>query len=270
MKKIMISIGLCLVGFVTVAQNVDEVNNAAYVNKRGVYLLPQAGDFALGINASPLLGYLGSFFSNSGNEAPKLSSQTFYGKYFLEDNRAIRAKLKLDLSNAVYKGFDNTTESDIQRESKSSVGLGIGYEFRRGSGRVQGFYGGEFLLGYGGKKDKYEYDEKMSEGDPDRIVKLKHGKRFSFGPGAFAGVEYFFAPQLSLGCEVGLGLIFSATGQSQTITETWDSDNDRSENQTEKSKTNDWNLKIKTDTGGSIFGDNATYSFVSIFLMFHF
>jgi hypothetical protein len=64
-----------------VAQNVDEINNAAYVNKRGVYLLPQAGDFALGVDATPFLEYLGNLFSGS-YDAPMFGGGSIYGKYF--------------------------------------------------------------------------------------------------------------------------------------------------------------------------------------------
>jgi len=267
MKKIVILIGLCLVGFATMAQNVDEVNNAAYVSKRGVYLLPQAGDFALGIDASPFLRYLGNFFSNNGFEdAPNLWDQTtIYGKYFLEDNRAIRAKFSLGMFNEVNKGPGS---NDVERISESNLGMGIGYEFRRGNGRVQGFFGGEALLGYGGGKRKFEY-ARMTEDDVDeRLIEVKYGKTFSMGAGAFTGVEYFFAPQMSLGCELGLGLLFSATGKSKETYEYWD--DDRSRTRTETAKTSSWDFNARTFNGGAIFRDNATYASVSIFLMFHF
>jgi len=299
MKKIIISIGLCLVGFVTVAQNVDEVNNAAFVNKRGVYLLPQAGDFALGIDASPILGYLGNIFSSSGNYAPDLSSQTIYGKYFLEDNRAIRVKLSLGLFNTVNKGFvrddvayedDYATDKtviDVERISNSFVGLNVGYEFRRGSGRVQGFYGGEVMLGYDGGKNKYDYANRMNEDNtnpssfnfdgrnllPYRVIQSKNGTFFA-GLGAFAGAEYFIAPQVSLGCEVGLGFIFSSTGKRKTTFEKWDIEDEKAKIQTVKDVSGEkWrnarNFQVGTYTGNGFFGEYS-YSSVSIFLMFHF
>ena len=296
MKKIVISIGLCLVGFVSMAQNVDEVNNAAYVSKRGVYLLPQAGDFAIGIDVDPFLTYLGSFFSNYGNTAPDLSSQTIYGKYFLDDNRAVRAKLMLGLFNAVNKGFvlDNAafvsnpatdrTVVDIERTSGSEVLLQAGYEFRRGNGRVQGFYGGEIVLGYGGGKVKYDYGNRMtaevkapltydfySSSSPQasdyRPTEIKLGKTFLAGLGAFAGVEYFFAPQLSLGCELGLGFVFENTGQNKATIEEWNYVADRREVNSTKNQSGDsW----------SNYGTNArnlgggTYTTANLFLLFHF
>jgi len=257
MKKIIVSIGLCLIGYVTMAQNVDDVNNAAYVNKRGVYLLPQAGDFALGIDATSFLEYLGNIFS-SYNSAPDFGEQTIYGKYFIEDTRAIRARLSLGLSTTVHKGvvrndaaFDLDPDSeatlfDAQRLSGSNVELGIGYEFRRGNGRVQGFCGGEFILGYGSEKEKYVYANAVQEdfllpdfydfgknlvnittGNPPttttigRVTEVKPRRTFSVGLGTFAGVEYFFAPQMSLGGEFGLGFYFTSTGQAQTTRESW-------------------------------------------------
>ena len=281
MKKIIFSISLCLIGYVTIAQEIDDVYNAAYVNKRGVYLLPQAGDFALGFDASPLLRYVGNFFSSGGNSAPILSDQTIYGKYFLADNRAIRARLSLGLSNSVDKGFvtkdtnPDATVTDFQRTSESNVMLGIGYELRRGNGRVQGFLGGEVMLGFEGGKLKYEYGNRMDEDNKSptyydfgenwilnnqRVTESKFGNYFFGGLGAFTGVEYFFAPQLSLGCEVGLGFLFSTTGQSQTTVEKWDMVDDE--------------RKVQTLKGDSWYDarylGGGTYSSARIFLMFHF
>lgn len=285
MKTIIISIGLCMLGFVTMAQDVDEEFNAAYVNKRGVYLLPQAGDFALGVDATPFLNYLGNIFSSS-NEAPSLGKQmTIYGKYFLEDNRALRARLNLNVSNSVDKRFvsddrkveddPEATVIDVQRLSYSDVNLGIGYEFRRGNGRVQGFYGGELLLGYGSEKRKYDYGNRMTEdgasytnfngnriSNIERVTQMKTGNSFSVGLGAFLGAEYFFAPQMSLGCEFTLGLNFRADGQGKTTVEKWNSDENDAQIQTIKSKNG--------DRGNAHQFELLTRSSASIFLMFHF
>jgi len=284
MKRIVILIALCLVGYVTLAQDVDDVNNAAYVNKRGIYLLPQAGDFALGIDASPLLRYVGNAFSSYGNNAPILSNNTLYGKYFLDDNRAIRAKMYLSLSNIVNKGYlrDNGNP-DIQSISNSDVGLSVGYELRRGNGRVQGFFGGEVYMGYGGGKVKYEYTNRMDDDyietydfsyfDPrfenwisysERITEEKFGKTISAGMGGFAGIEYFFAPQISIGCEFGLGLIFSTTLEGKTTSERWEDDERKV--RTVKGFSGQYRPNARNIFGGT----DEFYSSASIFLMFHF
>ena len=287
MKKVIISFSLCLcVGFAAIAQDVEEEFNAAYANKRGVYLLPQAGDFALGVDASPFLRYLGNIFTSSFNPAPQFNGvdQTIYGKYFLQDNRAIRARLTFNFSNIENKGVvpndakiaddPDATLFDSQRLSSTEVFFGAGYELRRGNGRVQGFYGGELLFGFGSEKQVYKYANRMNEDNKTpssynfdgnrwstgRTTEVKPGKILSVGLGAFAGVEYFFAPQMSLGGEFGLGFYFSSTGQGQRTWEGWNTtDNER---------------KVHTDKDYA--WDNAqdlgflTRPSGRIYLMFHF
>ena len=291
MKKVIFLLSLCLcVGFSAMAQDDDDDGlDAAYFNKRGVYLLPQAGDFALGIDASPFLRYLGNFFSSNDNRAPNFNgvNQMIYGKYFLEDDRALRVRLGLNLYNNAQMGVVENDEAvasdplnryarvnDIFKESSSEVQLGIGYEFRRGSGRVQGFYGGEILLGYGFGKDKYEYANPMTalnqrpssydfNGNiwgPMRVTEKNYGHGFSAGLGGFAGVEYFFAPQMSIGGELILGVIVNRQGQSETTTERWNTSLDSVETQTRRDIGNQWT--VQNIMAGNIGG--------RVFLMFHF
>ena len=285
MKKIIISLSLCLcVGFAAMAQD-EEVADPAFTNKRGIELLPKAGDFALGIDAYPFLQYLGNFFSRSGNSAPDFQgfNETIYGKYFLADDRAIRAKLKLDFQNTIENGVvrndeevinnplnANATVIDVSKYCGTDVVLSVGYELRRGKGRVQGFYGGEVVLGYGGGKQNYEYANPMTAvnqtptsywgySGSSRMTERKYGKTFSAGLGGFVGVEYFFAPQISIGGELALSFNLNLRGQTETTQESWNTSNDRIQVQTVRS--GDWYAQralFRTNTTGGIF------------LMFHF
>ena len=291
MKRTMFLISLCLcIAFSAMAQNVEEEYSAAYATKRGVYLLPQAGDFALGVDANPFLRYVGNIFTSAENRAPRFRGvdYTLYGKYFLKDNRALRARLTLDVSNETCKGDVPNDEvadedpmarlTDIQRKSSAGFNLGVGYEFRRGNGRVQGFWGGEVSFGYSGGKTTYDYANLMTEDnqvpstyyfdsnyyDPPygsmrvRTTEDKWGNQISFGLGGFVGVEYFFAPQISLGGQIGLGFGFITNGQNQTTTERWGDEDlilETSKNQYS------WlaqSINLRSYTSGSIF------------LMFHF
>ena len=299
MKKIIISLCLCLcVVFTTMAQDTttDEYNEAAFTSRRGVALLPKAGDFALGIDASPFLTYLGGFLSSSGRTSPDFNgvNQTIYGKYFIEDDRAIRARLSLNMYNRMNKSVvrndeevinnplnANATVIDVRNVSRIGVELGAGYEFRRGKGRVQGFYGGEISLGFNsGEKAKYEWANPMTEvnqapsttnnwatgaansysGASSRSIEYNPGKTFSAGLGGFVGVEYFFAPQISLGGELGLGAKFSMTGQNETTSESWNVSANKLENQTVRSGR--WTAQDMTL--------NTLASGGKIFIMFHF
>ena len=287
MKKVIISIGLCLcVGFTATAQDTDDVFSAAYANKRGVYLLPQAGDFAIGIDAAPFLRYVGNFFSLYDNESPHYDfgeQMTIYGKYFLQDNRAVRARLSLDMYNTSDKGIvpndakvaddpdSDATLVDIRRYSSSYAALGIGYEFRRGNGRVQGYYGGELSVGFIGQKTKYTWANRITEDNQNpnssdfngygyyspmspRTTIYKPGMSIFAGVGAFVGVEYFFAPQLSIGGEFGLGVTFRMTGQGEVTSERWNIDSERVQTKTDKYPY--WNdaqsLDIFTGSSGRI------------------
>jgi len=284
MKKKTFLFGLCLcVGITAMAQNVADDFNAAYANKRGVYLLPQAGDFALGVDATPVLRYLGNIFNSSGNYPPLVKGvdQTIYGKYFLQDNRAIRARLSLNFSSDENKGvvrndvkFLDDPEStatlfDVEKSTGFDVELGAGYEFRRGNGRVQGFYGGEAIFGFSSGKTKYSYANRITEDNPyptsydfygnldyynwTRDTEYKPGYTFSFGLGGFAGVEYFFAPQMSIAGEFGLGFYLSMAGQGQWTWEGWDPIEDARQVKTEKySEWNSSSLGVVTIPTGKI------------------
>ena len=291
MKKIIFSLGLCLcVGFTAVAQNMvvisEEVENPAFLSKRGVPLLPQAGDFAIGVEATPFLKYAGNFFNQAGNNAaPAFSGKdvSIYGKYFLENDRAIRARLTINAGSSTEKGVvpnneerannplnANATVVDAKINNATNVMLSAGYEFRRGHGRVQGFYGGEASLGFGSKKDKYEYANPMTAVNPTpstwnfntsavanvatRTTETKYGNTVTGGVGAFVGVEYFFAPQMSIGGEFSLGLYYTATSQTEGTTETWNAS--ANSLQTQSSRNGNWDAMatgLKTIPEGRLF-----------------
>jgi len=297
MKRKTFLFSLCLfVGITVMAQNVADDFNAAYANKRGVYLLPQAGDFAIGIDATPILRYVGNIFNSGGNYPPLVKGvdarfndlgldfgQTIYGKYFLQDNRAIRARLSLNFFSGEEKGvvpndvvrFDDpdseATLFDIRKGSGTIIEFAAGYEFRRGNGRVQGFYGGEAIFAFIGEKETYSYANRMNDDEvifktpntsnfagsysreSDRITEYKPGNTFTFGLGGFAGVEYFFAPQMSIAGEFGLGFYLSSTAQGQSTWEFWDYTEDERVVKTYKSNYgNSRDLGITTLPAGKI------------------
>ncbi len=298
MKKIIALFSLCLcVGMTAMAQEVvviDESSetSAAYVNKRGIPLLPKAGDFAFGVDATPFLQYFGNFFNGAGsNAAPVFNgvNNTIYGKYFLEDNRAIRAKLRLNVYRDEFKGTvkDNTETSDnplnpyatvvdVEKVSTQDVDLFVGYEFRRGRGRVQGFYGGEVGLGYGGGKAVYDYGNEMTELNQSpattnfdgnllatnrRVTEQKYGNEFRASLAGFVGVEYFFAPQISIGGELNLGLSYSILGQSERTIQAFDAASNEIQTFSERKR-------YSSDHAGTV--GLRTITSGSIFLMFHF
>ena len=287
MKKIVFSIILCLlVGFSSFAQEFYG-ETPVLTNKRGTAILPKAGDFAVGIDASTPLRYAGSIFSNVSNSAPVFDgfNGNIYGKYFLQDQRALRARVTLDLSNTDRKAFvrdndypseTNFTLQDVEKRFEAKVDLSVGYEVRRGSGRFQGFFGGEGILGVTAETYKYQYANSFktatmpysfsfgnnnisSEG---RMITYKKSPKYSIAAGGFVGVEYFIAPKFSIGGEFFLRIKFALAGKSETTRESWNVANSKSEIKTTKGTDAREALSVKIYTK-----DEKLSSF---FLLFHF
>ena len=89
---------------------------------------------------------------------PTGSEQMITDKYFLSSDQAIRVRVGLQSSsNSNSTNYDNPLDvadpevtnpsevTDTVTESLSSIMLGGGMGFRRGKGRLVGFYGGEGL-----------------------------------------------------------------------------------------------------------------------------
>ena len=161
-------------------------------SKNGFPVLPEKGDIAIGINAASLL----SMFKD-GSGGPSfdfIADNTLMMKYFLSDNSAVRAVLRLGTASLKVgdDGFENFAIS-----SETNIHVGAGYERRLGAGRVQGFFGADGKVIYSA--------EKVKDSDDNVMVDLSG---FGFGIGAFVGAEYFIAPKLSLGGQFSWGVDF--------------------------------------------------------------
>ncbi len=265
-------VGICtsmlLTGTMAMAQTEGTTKSTApelsFKSVRGHEVLPQKGDWAMGVSASSFLGYLGNMMNNSAsNGAPSFSTAStpsafgvgslggwaVMGKYMKSSNLAYRVRFQANtgsntLKNAVAK--DLTTPDplnpkfvdDKMTTSSTVVLLGAGFEKRRGHGRVQGFMGAELLAGFSGSKKTYTYGNKFTSdfSSPTsttdfytgtaavaaaRTKESSTGNSLLFGARGFAGVEYFIAPKLSLGGELGYTLGFSTNGKGYTTTELW-------------------------------------------------
>jgi hypothetical protein len=244
--------------------------------------LPRQGDFALGADATPFLNYLGGFFSDNGAATPTFSGlkeQSIYGKYFVQDNQAIRVKLLLGIYSTSHKQsvqndeasstIPDATTIDTKKEKNTNVYLSAGYEFRRGRGRVQGFWGGELGFGIDKSTTSYAYGNPMTGANQtptshnfgsnipstgERVMLDKGGLNFRFGLGGFAGVEYFIANQISLGGEFSLGFITSLRGQDEVTTQKFEAGKvQESVTRTRNAGDVANEFGVKTVAGGSIF-----------------
>lgn len=282
--------GLILISIVLFT--VFSVSAQTLVSKKGIPILPQKGDFAIGVCATPFLDFFGNVAKiNSGAAFASpatwtaLTPNTIYGKYFLTDNMAVRGKFRIGKnSTTITQNSLKTIQpaapaaaeyvEDKWTRSTTDIVFAAGIEKRRGYGRLQGFYGVEAEISLSnGVKNSYEYGNAIvSAAAPARtnfvpfgsnpniigtsyVTEHSHGTVFGFGVGAFVGVEYFFAPKMSIGGEFGWGIGINqgaVTGTEETVTEAWDGVSAVKSTTTPQGKTTSFNIDTK-QTGGNIF-----------------
>jgi len=223
-----------------------------FTSKNGHEVLPEEGDIALGFNAVPVLNFglnMINIMNNTGQQAQHPGyvsgySEMIVGKYFLASDKAVRGRLGITTFNESFKTFgDNpltptaiangTAENVLLQTSNSSqrdIFIGAGMEFRRGHNRLQGYYGGELFLGFSNSSTKNTYEIEfnqtavdsagLSAGD-SRPLSSKSGTAITFGLRGFAGVEYFFAPKISVGAEFGWGFGMTTAARGKNVEENW-------------------------------------------------
>ncbi|MBL7875111.1 MAG: hypothetical protein JNL53_05575 [Cyclobacteriaceae bacterium] len=263
MKKYLTFAILVLVSFDILAQE-DAVSNTTETivlkSKKGIPILPEAGEWGLGISANPFLNYGGNFFNgNTNNNSPSFAFPTnptnniaLFGKYVVDAHTAYRVRFNATVNTTVDKAviaqneitpdpfFPAFTE-DFRKTNRQTVVVAAGYEKRRGKSRVQGVYGGELVIGYTGINQSYEYGNPMSQdfnapitnnfggnilqgssaAAVQRKIDEKFGSILTVGARGFIGVEYFIGPKVSLGGEFGYSLAFNNSTRGLITSERW-------------------------------------------------
>lgn len=260
-------------------------------SKKGEPILPEAGDYAIGVDATPFIGYFGNMMNGNLSNSPfgwnfTNSGAMITGKMFTSETMAYRGAIRIGFGSAKTGNYvtKNGTVSnppemvlDERKSSYNFIGLGGGLEWRRGKGRLQGYWGGMAMISFGGSKTEYTYgnafdatytspvstdwSDTTSTGMPVRNVSSKSGSTIGFGLRGFVGAEFFILPKLSIGGEFGWGLGFSKMGEGESVTATWDSAN----NTTKETTT--------TTAGSSSFGfdtDNAAFGMAPAAILIHF
>ncbi len=145
-------------------------------SKKGEPILPEAEDWAISFDATPVFQFVGNAFNgNTGNAAPSVnflnSNQTIIGKKFIDEKSAYRVLVRLGFNNQTFKNLvnDDANTSAVvfpatapQVEDKFSkkntnIGIGVGKEFRRGKTRLQGYYGADAMIWISMSGTKYKY-----------------------------------------------------------------------------------------------------------------
>lgn len=230
MKNILFLMICSLFAFSVSAQ---EENAEPLKGKNGQLILPESGDIGLGVNMIPFFNWFGNAFNNNTNNQfaddnkffTTFGNQVLMGKYMLSENTAVRVNFGFNVNSVTNRVFVQDDASndpldmvtDTWKNDNGRYTLAIGYEMRRGKGRIQGYYGADLLLNYANNSSTYSYGNGHSAtniiptsnnfgsnlNNNMRVLDNTGNSSFGFGLRGFVGVEYFVAPKVSLGCEFG-------------------------------------------------------------------
>jgi len=288
------SVILLLFAHIVMAQNPPEITSEPILlSKHGEPILPEAKDWALSIDASPFLTYTGKLLSSVGADAPEVNSLTNYpftigGKYFINSKQAYRARVRIGISGQTVNNsvVDNQNTSldtvyikDSRKTSSTNVTLAFGKEFRRGKTRLQGFYGGEGIIGISTGKSIYNYGNSFSNLNVSptstdflvpnslgfasapansRVQSEYMGTGIKIAARGFVGAEYFIFPKMSLGVEFGFSIMYYNQNDGKLSSESWDAASGSVKN------------KTLAKSGNRGFGVDNDNSGGAIMLNFHF
>lgn len=273
MKKTVLFAAALVAGTAVSAQTGEITSN------RGENWLSQDGDWALTFDAAPLLNYAGNLFNgNLGNGGVAMNNLfnsqgaagiggnrvVIGGKKLIDANTAYRGQLRLGFgshkeSNQVMQAGQadpTVTVEDQVKDGFMGIDLGFGLEKRVGSTRVVGVYGAMFNVGFGSSKTTYTYGNALAANNPvaNRPTETKNGSTFGLGLRAFAGVEWFCAPKISLSGEYTWGVAMTSEGYGSTSSEGWV--NNAVKTNTADTGTKKGNFSIDTGVSGASIGVN--------------
>ena len=149
------------------------------------------------------------FNGNTDNIAPTVGNVTansFVGKKFIDAKSAYRVVANVGFGSNNLIG-DSTSLFDTYKASTLNLNLGLGKEWRRGSTRLQGFYGADALIGFASEKWS-ETNNTVANGT------FNAGTSINLGVTGFIGSEYFIFPKMSIGAQYNYGLQVAANGAS--------------------------------------------------------
>ncbi|MFM7014693.1 MAG: hypothetical protein ACKOX3_00040 [Bacteroidota bacterium] len=205
------------------------------LSKSGKPILPEKGDFALNIDAVPFINFTGNLLNGSTNSSPEFlftqkHPMTLSGMYLKDNETAYRMKVRLGLSSfkndttVAKNGSTNPNELVVDESIRktSAITLGFGIQKWRGDGRVRAYYGGEVLYGVKTDKTTYTYGNALSnENQVTRNTLYKPGNTIEFSIRGFIGIEYFFAPRMSISGEFGWGPSVQTRKAGELVREKW-------------------------------------------------
>ena len=150
-------------------------------SKKGEPILPEAGDWAVSVNANPFLDYMGNFFGKQlNNSAPTFNflgnQSVIMGKYSKDEKTAYRVGVNIGFNTQTVKNLVNQDQqtpvvdqpavqvTDKATFSTTGIGLTAGIEKRKGKTRLQGYYGAEVGIYVGSQHQTNTYGNTMATG----------------------------------------------------------------------------------------------------------
>ena len=164
----------------------------------------------------------GAIFGSTGGSQLSLANNGLKLRSFSSETSAMRLGVNLSIDNATnLRQEDNQAGDPVDLKTKTStfnlwLRPGIEKHFA-GTDRISPYVGGEVIIGLKSSSTKVENmdaDDKITE---NKTTGANATDGITFGLGAFAGVDYYFAKKLYVGAEVGYGLTyFSQATQKYT------------------------------------------------------
>ena len=287
-NKLMKKIFLLLVGVFCLSSM--QAQDQPLTGKKGQLILPEAGDIGLGVNMIPFFNWFGNTFNNNSNNTyasrdkffSVLGNNVVMGKYMLTEKTA--ARVHFGINTDVYSASEfvmddaandpDVTVQDVVAGSDGRYTLALGYEMRRGKGRIQGYFGADLVLNFNIYDESYTYGNGFSSTNlvptstnfggnlrnANGQRKISDDAQTTFGVGVrpFVGVEYFVAPKLSVGAEFGWGIIYSTTFESASVWESYDA------------ATGEVIIDVEEEGASSNFGLNLDNMNGAVFMSFYF
>jgi hypothetical protein len=243
MRKLISVIALIICVVTTNAQQL--------LSKHGTPIIPEAKDWGLGFDATPLLKYAGNFFNHADNNNVLMDyvhGLNIVGLYVKDSATAYRVRLGINYNSAKE---DLVAESALASGAKivnakttttNNITFGAGLQKMRGKGRLHGIYGADiFFTVKSGNRTivspvdndtlnvtgtvTYSYAEALGSNNPNggnaRINKIEAGGIVEFGLRGFIGAEYFFAPKISLSAQYGWGFGLAVQSEGIVTSEDW-------------------------------------------------
>lgn len=214
---------------------------------------PSAGSFGVGIEASPILDFVGNMFNGTADQESSSrwdkGDYTIHGRYFLTDNSAVRVHLRFnpnenkkvttkfvqDDAAKALNPLSNDKVEDKMVEWKSDWRIAAGYQMFRGNGPLKGFYGGDVFYRYQKESTNYYYGNTMNSANiaptttnfvtgtaanlSERVQNNYKSGVHSLGLIGFTGAEYYFMSNACVGFEVGVILQGSISTRGREISE---------------------------------------------------